>query len=53
MSDLMVPVVGLTRHGAVEVRDAEAEVDERIVRDEIVRADEVDCATGDQENPRE
>lgn len=42
LSDLVRSVVGLTRHGAQEVGDAEGEVDHGLFGGEVIGTEEVD-----------
>lgn len=42
LRNLVLSVVGLARHGALEVRSREREVDERLFRIELVRTKEID-----------
>lgn len=43
LHNLMLAVVGLTRHGAVQIRHSQAEVDDWLVRGLLVRAQQVNC----------
>jgi hypothetical protein len=42
LSDLVLPVVGLAGHGALNVSGGESEIDKRLILVELVRAEEVD-----------
>lgn len=43
LSNLVCSIIGLTRHGAEYVGDAQAEVEQRLLRSQLISAEEVDC----------